>query len=112
MPDVCRSFEVGSSGCGGEGTKIPSRGRINNPGINRGMGSFSNFESMMTHFGKGDSNPFQYSWPENSWTEKPCELQFMGSQSQIRLGTHTHIHMFTGDLENTVQSCMDTTIIF
>ena len=52
MPDVCRSFEVGSSGCGGEGTKIPSRRRINSRGINRGMGSFSNFESMMTHFGK------------------------------------------------------------
>ena len=30
--------------------------------------------------GEGNCNPFQYSCLENPWTEKPSDLQSMGSQ--------------------------------
>ena len=31
--------------------------------------------------GGGHGNPFQYSCLENPWTEKPCGIQSMGSQT-------------------------------
>ena len=43
--------------------------------------------------GEGNGNPLQYSCLENSMTEEPCRLQFMGSQ-RVRHKWATSLHFF------------------
>ena len=46
--------------------------------------------------GVGSGNPLQYSCLENSSTEEPGGLQFMGvTKSRTRLNAHTHTHTHT-----------------
>ena len=40
--------------------------------------------------GVGNGNPLSILIWKIPWTEEPCRLQSMGSQSQIPLSTHTH----------------------
>ena len=60
---------------------------VKNPPANAGdAGSIPGLERSS---GGGNGNPLQYSFLENSMDRGAWWLQFMGSQSQTQLSTHT-----------------------
>ena len=60
---------------------------VKNPPANAGdAGSIPGLERSS---GGGNGNPLQYSCLENSMDRGAWQLQFMGSQSQTQLSTHT-----------------------